>query len=142
MLTLVQRDRERVGELTARILDDVRDVLEGGLNAGETLQDMATRIRAAVGPVRAERIARTEAIAAANSGTVEGYQQSGVQEHEWLATRDQFTREAHADADGQRVALGQLFDVGGESLEFPGDPSGSAENIINCRCTVTPVVGG
>ena len=23
---------------------------------------------------------------------------------------------------------------------FPGDPSGSPENIINCRCTVLPVV--
>jgi len=26
--------------------------------------------------------------------------------------------------------------VGGERLMYPGDPSGSAENVINCRCAV------
>lgn len=26
------------------------------------------------------------------------------------------------------------YNVGGEQLEFPGDPNGSPENTINCRC--------
>jgi hypothetical protein len=28
------------------------------------------------------------------------------------------------------------FDVGGEALLYPGDPSGSAANTVQCRCTV------
>jgi hypothetical protein len=33
------------------------------------------------------------------------------------------------------------FLVGGEPLQFPGDPSGSTWNIINCRCTVIALIG-
>lgn len=54
----------------------------------------------------------------------------------WVATLDEATREAHADADGQQVGLDETFDVDGEDLEFPGDDSGSPENVINCRCSV------
>ena len=28
------------------------------------------------------------------------------------------------------------FIVGGEALSYPGDPKGSADNVINCRCVV------
>ena len=30
------------------------------------------------------------------------------------------------------------FLVGGEQLLYPGDPAGSSENVINCRCSVAP----
>ena len=40
------------------------------------------------------------------------------------------------DADGQVRAIGDTFDVDGEQLAYPGDPSGSAGNVINCRCTI------
>ena len=55
---------------------------------------------------------------------------------EFIATRDERVRDDHADADGQVVAMGAHFEVGGESLLYPGDPDGSPENVINCRCTV------
>jgi len=46
--------------------------------------------------------------------------------------------------DGVRVPLNENFNVDGEMLEYPGDPSGSAGNIINCRCgyeiLVTPEI--
>ena len=42
----------------------------------------------------------------------------------------------HADADGQTVPIGQAFDVDGEQLVYPGDPGGSPENTVQCRCTV------
>jgi hypothetical protein len=34
------------------------------------------------------------------------------------------------------IELGARFEVDGESLDRPGDPSGSAGNIINCRCGI------
>jgi hypothetical protein len=40
----------------------------------------------------------------------------------------------HRDADGQTVPVFMPFQVAGEPLQFPGDPSGSPENVINCRC--------
>jgi len=32
--------------------------------------------------------------------------------------------------------MDEPFIIGGESLDYPGDPSGSAANVINCRCSV------
>lgn len=59
---------------------------------------------------------------------------------EWIATSDHRTRDAHMEANGQRVGMDEPFIVGGEELMYPGDPNGSPENVINCRCTVIPVV--
>ena len=30
--------------------------------------------------------------------------------------------------------------MGGEQLEYPGDPSGSADQVINCRCSLISVL--
>jgi hypothetical protein len=32
------------------------------------------------------------------------------------------------------------FDIGGEALMYPGDPAGSAGQVINCRCAMGWVV--
>ncbi|BDT39519.1 phage minor head protein [Streptomyces yaizuensis] len=57
----------------------------------------------------------------------------------WVAVLDDRTRDAHREADGQEVALDEPFTVGGERLRYPGDPNGSAGNVINCRCSVKVV---
>jgi len=137
VLVLVERDEARVGEEVRRILDDLHDTLEGGINAGESIGDLTNRIKDKVGQVRAERIARTEALAAANSGTTEGYRQTGVQKHEWLTSRDGQVRESHADLDEEQQNIGDKFTNG---VEFPGDPMGPPGETVNCRCTVLPVV--
>jgi hypothetical protein len=106
---------------------------------------------------RTEMIARTETMRASNAGTTELYKDWGVKEKEWLSTKDDRTRtygenryakqgptEHLADwpegPNGQVVGIGEPFVVSGEKLEFPGDPEGSPENTINCRCTVLPVI--
>ncbi len=53
----------------------------------------------------------------------------------WVSRGDSRVRDHHLAADGQRVPVGDPFIVGGESLMNPGDPAGSARNVINCRCT-------
>lgn len=58
----------------------------------------------------------------------------------WRAFIDEDTRAAHAEADGQEVWDNDNFIVDGEALRWPGDPYGSAGNIINCRCYVEPVI--
>ena len=57
----------------------------------------------------------------------------------WTTMHDQNVREAHEAADRQRRPAGSYFFVGGENLRYPGDPRGSIENTINCRCVLQPV---
>lgn len=89
-----------------------------------------------------ERIARTTMTGAANLGTLQGWQQSGVNPKKgWLsALIPGRTRDEHSRAHGQIVGLQETFNVGGERLMYPGDPTGSPTNIINCLCSMRPIV--
>ena len=60
----------------------------------------------------------------------------------WLATDDSRTRETHDLADGQRTLMSEPFRVGGAALMFPGDPRGPAQEVINCRCSLLPLILG
>jgi hypothetical protein len=83
----------------------------------------------------------------------QGYQAAGVQNHAvlaaaksdddaeqleklWIATIDSRTRDTHFAADGQRAPLKGKFTVGGVQLDRPGDPTGPAREVRNCRCRV------
>lgn len=89
------------------------------------------------------RAARTAITSAQNGGRQAGYEAAakmGIKlRKRWIATKDGRTRHFHAMADGQTVEIDQPFSVGGEDLMYPGDPSGSAKNIYNCRCTMRTV---
>lgn len=107
---------------------------------GSLTPDMFEWLNARMPEFRRELIARTETIKAANATSYKLYGYWGVEQHEWLSTMDDRVRDAHAAANGQIVQVGMPFKVGGESLLYPGDPAGSAGNVINCRCTTIPVV--
>lgn len=50
---------------------------------------------------------------------------------QWDAALDSRTRLSHAKVDGEVKELEETFSNG---LLYPGDPSGSAAEVINCRC--------
>lgn len=130
----------KVSQIDATTLEALRQALADGVQAGEGIPDIAKRIDQLylkeIIPNRSEAIAQTEVVAASNWASNEAAQQSGLDlEAVWLATEDNRTRPAHAEADGQTVPLGQPFEVDGEQLQYPGDPAGSAKNVIRCRCT-------
>lgn len=86
---------------------------------------------------RSETIARTETIGANNFAATEGYKQSGVvARKQWLSSRDAFVRDSHMVLDGEEVPLDGKFSNG---LSEPG-VDGPADEVINCRCTVIPVL--
>src|SRR5690606_9895626 len=58
----------------------------------------------------------------------------------WIATFDNRVRLSHIEAHGQIVNLEEPFTVGGAQLDHPGDFSGPADEVINCRCTMGYVV--
>lgn len=51
---------------------------------------------------------------------------------QWDATLDGRTRDSHRRVDGEIRELDEKFSNG---LMFPGDPSGGAAEVVNCRCT-------
>ena len=52
---------------------------------------------------------------------------------QWDATLDGRTRASHSRVDGEIKELDEKFSNG---LMFPGDPSGKAAEVINCRCAL------
>jgi len=126
----------------------LRNTLVEGIQDGENVESLRKRIQKVFdGTVRgtahrSRMIARTEVIGTFNYASVESYVQSGVVEQkEWLTALDERVRASHKAANGQVVAVGQPFDVGGVALMYPGDTEhGTAAEVINCRCTVLPVL--
>jgi len=90
---------------------------------------------------QAERLIRTEATNAANVATLQSatdmFGQDNLQK-EWMTSIDGRERPAHRAADAQIVDFKERFLVGGEQLFNPGDPAGSAKNVVNCRCSTAP----
>lgn len=122
--------------------------LTQGILQGESIPNLAERLRDVVGMEQAAsiRAARTACTGAQNAGRVESYKRAeglGIKlQQEWLATLDSRTRDSHRLADGQRVNVGEKFEVGNDKLEFPGDPHGSFAEVCNCRCTLVAAVDG
>lgn len=125
----------------------VASQLKTGLESGETVNDLANRIGHVLGENRgrALNIARTQTAGAVGSGRHTGMKAAGVELKSWLTAGDETVRSAHREA-GQKYADGIAVDlpfvVAGETLMFPGDPSGSAGNIINCRCVELAKLAG
>jgi len=129
--------KDRCGLLIKSISDTtlkkLRKTLAEGIEAGESIPNLADRIGIVYDEAkgsRAVKIARTETINASNSGALEAYKQSGVVEKkEWLATMDDRVRDEHAAMNGEVVDIDKPFSNG---EMYPGD--------VNCRCTVLPVI--
>lgn len=122
--------------------DEISKILADARANGESIPDMVAKTKQYFDGIayRAERVARTNVIAVNNASAQDVYVENGVEKHEWLATDDPVTRETHWAADGQVVGINESFIVGGEPLMYPGDPNGSPEETINCRCTLLPVI--
>jgi SPP1 gp7 family putative phage head morphogenesis protein len=103
---------------------------------GTGREGMVENIRRVYGEMsrgHANTIARTEVGVASQSGTMEGYKQSGVRIKIWVAVQDADTRDAHSDMDGEEAPIDMPFSNG---LMTPLDPDGPAEEVVNCRCSI------
>jgi SPP1 gp7 family putative phage head morphogenesis protein len=113
---------------------------------GESIPHFASRIAKEL-PVKNEaaavRYARTAMTAAQNAGRVGSYKRArdlGIDVSEqWLAVHDSTTRNSHRRLDGEIRPIGERFSNG---LMYPGDPSGKASEVWNCRCTLAPTLNG
>lgn len=119
--------------------------ITSGIIQGESIGKIANRVQNLSDANRsgAIRNARTAVTGAQNAGRQESYNRAKEMElplrKRWIATKDNRTRHAHAMLDGQTVALYKPFKVDGQELMFPGDPTGRANLVWNCRCTMRTV---
>ena len=127
---------KKILQVSTTTIDQVRGIAQRF--DGEDINTIANQIStlgAALSGYRSMTIARTETHSIANWSSDEVAKATGDNlGKQWAATIDDRTRDDHTDADGEIVKMGAMFDVGGEQLEYPGDPNGSPENVIQCRC--------
>ena len=102
---------------------------------------IANRIGGQNSVSRAMTIARTETHKAANVSQYTRAESAATDSGldvvvEWISTNDGRVRDSHKNTNGQTRPMGQPFNVGGESMKYPSDPTASAENTINCRCVL------
>jgi hypothetical protein len=147
------------GNRLVRIPDEVYSLIvaevERGIREGDGIREVTQGVNtiltasgSELWPNRAQTVARTETMGAVNAGVFRATQLAAEARGDlapfkmWLATMDDRTRPTHRAADRQRTLLTEPFVVGGAQLLFPGDPRGPANEVINCRCTMLPVVLG
>jgi len=87
---------------------------------------------------QALRIARTETTFASAYAAMRAASQSNFEmTKEWIAAKDDRTRKDHRLENGQIVDFNDPFIMNdGSQLQYPGDPKGTAAQVINCRCTI------
>jgi hypothetical protein len=131
-----RRAGQALGEAVQPVL---RETVAQAYAEGLSVPGTATRIRSAIRDAsgwQSEMLARTDLNSLANGASSMAARLAGIAYKTWLATLDDRTRPEHAAAHGQSVPVDQTFTVGGEDLDYPGDPDGSDENTINCRCSL------
>ena len=83
------------------------------------------------------RIAKTEGhriqCESAYNVQVRAKQKGATIVKQWDSTLDSRTRESHQKLDGEIVNVNEKFSNG---LMYPGDPNGSASEVVNCRCAL------
>ncbi|MEU1815149.1 phage minor head protein [Streptomyces roseifaciens] len=128
-----------------RLAEAARRELAAGVDAGEDLDQLRARLRTAfsreganLGPMREERIARTEASRAWNTATMAAAQAMTGPDRplvkQWITRHDARVRPAHDRVDAQLRLLDEPFTVAGVAMQAPGDPTAPPELVINCRC--------
>ena len=124
-----------------------RAIREGQPLTKAKIDQMVEAYRRRSVALRARTIARTESIRMLSAGQNAFWEQavgSGkVVESQlkrfWIPTLDSKLREAHAAIprmNKEGVGMREAFKSPLGLIRFPGDPSASAANTINCRCAV------
>ncbi len=119
-----------------------------GILQGESILHIGDRLQRILGMDRtaAIRSARTAITAAECAGRINTYKYAeslGIEmQQEWVATLDDHTRHEHRILDGQRVDIGEAFEVDGATIRYPGDPQAPGYLVYNCRCTLVSAVKG
>ena len=143
-LLALQKRENLLASAGTKIWEEVRSELQVGIEKGDTMDELAKRIRSAfkgIDDSRAMTIAVTETTVAYEVGRDMVFKAAGVQWTQWLVSGLGNSRDSHEAADKQIREMGTPFDVGGFQLHFPGDPTAPPREVINCNCVRIAVAG-
>ncbi len=130
---------EAMGVNTNELKKSIRNEVSRGISNAYSYQDIARNVNNSmgIGLNKSIRIARTEGHRVNQQSTYDAMDKAKKKGanivKQWDATLDAKTRTSHQRVDGEIRELDETFSNG---LRFPGDPQGSAAEVINCRCVL------
>lgn len=129
----------RLGEDVSLLKKKITAQVSRGISTGMTFQQVAKQLSdyTNIGFNNAVRIARTEGhriqVQSSMDACYKAKDKGADVVKQWDSTLDSRTRESHQKVDGEIRELDEKFSNG---LMFPGDPSGGAAEVVNCRCAL------
>jgi hypothetical protein len=149
---MVTEAGDKITKINTATRNNINSVIQKGLNEGISHRDIAKNIRKnglITNRSRSLTIARTETHTVAVKAVDESVRSTRIEmEREWVSAKDLRTRTFGKGSqfehflsypngpDGERVGQDAYFQRTGQPMQFPGDPKGSAGNVIRCRCVI------
>ena len=130
-------------EITTRT--HIQRELVAGLRKGETIEQLAGRIKGELGDNRARAltVARNESGQAVRTARFAAASAAGATGKGWITGANPRPTHVQAGADyaprSAPIPMDEPFEVGNSRLMYPGDPTGEAGEIINCNCYMVTV---
>lgn len=129
----------RLGEDVALLKKKITAQVSRGISTGMSFQQVAKQLSdyTNIGFNNAVRITRTEGhriqVQSGMDACYKAKDKGADVVKQWDSTLDKRTRKSHQKVDGEIKELDEPFSNG---LMFPGDPSGGASEVVNCRCAL------
>lgn len=127
----------------------IQSVTVQAIAQGESIPEMTSRIAKTMGEINHAatiRYARTALGSAQNAGRMDAFHRAedlGIpMMKRWEAVIDDRTRHNHRMLDQQMKPIDEPFEVDGEEIMFPRDPTASPGMVYNCRCAVDGIPKG
>lgn len=142
--SVVQNRQNMLSRTSTEIWHEIRELIADGIDAGDSIDELADRIRNKfndISKARARRIAVTETAVAYEQGRYLTMKEAGITHKKWVTASDDHVRDTHREVNGEVLPIDELFIVGDSTLLHPADPNGSAEEVINCRCVAVADLG-
>lgn len=127
-----------LGVNVKKLKKSITQEISRGIASSLPYSDIARNLKSTVNvPLsNAKRIVRTESHRIQQQSTEESRKAAAKRGadvvRQWDSALDGRTRPSHARVDGEIRELDEKFSNG---LMYPGDPSGGAAEVVNCRCT-------
>lgn len=132
------RGGRRVVNIQQATKDNIARIVSNGIENGDSTQLIADSIMQEIQTTetRAHLIAQQETMTSLSTGQYDMVVKAGAQTKTWhhMSTTPDYRRD-HKRMNGETVPIDGKFSNG---LRFPRDPDGPAEEVIQCRCVMTP----